>query len=575
LTRLLELASASTVEASRLQTLRTSLSAAIARQRALERTMNELRERVASRSPSASTEEDGLLTAVASAAAGSDTLRDQLGLHLVRFDVSARRIEELTGGLFAEILRSRMRPFSEGTIPFPRMVRDLARQLGKRVEFRLEGEHVLVDREILRKLEAPLTHMLRNSIDHGIEPPDARRAAGKPETASLILQARHESGALVVEVRDDGRGIDPESVRRRIVDRSMVDEATAARMQVSELMDFLFLPGFSTKTEVTEISGRGVGLDVVQSMVHAVSGAVSVQTEPGRGIRFTMRLPVSLSVVRAAIAEAAGALLAFPLSRLAGVETVPARDIAPVQGRLRFERQGRAISLLHAGEILELPGAPTQRDPVPVVLLHIAGDLVGVVVDRLLGEEDVAVRPLDPRLGQVPHITATALRGDGEPVLMVDVDDLARSLRESLRGGRTRGLSSLGARSASAARRILVVDDSITVREVERQLLQRRGHHVDVAVDGRDGFNALRTHSYDLLVTDVDMPRMNGLELVRAVRREPRLAALPIVIVSYKDRDSDRLAGLDAGANAYLTKGSFQDDSFTSTIEDLLAGGGA
>lgn len=573
LTRLLELASASTVEASRFQALRGSLSASLAKLSSLERRLGELREARTTRTGSGGQDGDPLQIGIEALAAAGLGLREALGSHLVRFDESARRVEELSGGLFAEILRSRMRPFAEGTVPFPRMVRDLARQLGKRVEFRVEGEQVLVDREILRKLEAPLTHMLRNSIDHGIELPEDRRAAGKPETATLILQARHESGALVVEVRDDGRGIDPESVRRRIVERSMVDAATAARLSVPELMDFLFLPGFSTKKEVTEISGRGVGLDVVQSMVHAVSGAVSVQTELGRGIRFTMRLPVTLSVVRAAVVEASGALLAFPLARLSGVEAVEAAAVAPVQGRLQYEREGRSVGLLHAGELLELPGAPAQRDLVPVILMHSGGDLVGLVVDRILGEEDLAVRPLDPRLGQVPHVAAAAVRSDGEPALLLDVDDLARSLRESLRGGRTRGLASLGAKGAAKVRRILVVDDSITVREVERQLLQRRGFLVDVAVDGRDGFNALRTRSYDLLVTDVDMPRMNGIELVRAVRREPRLADLPIVIVSYKDRESDRLAGLDAGANAYLTKGSFQDDSFTATVEDLLAGG--
>lgn len=570
LTRLLELASAATVEASRLQGLRSSLTTAMARQQGLERALADLREALAAVRHDRRATEDAVAGSLTASSAASDRLREQLAGHLLRFDESARRVEELSGGLFAEILRGRMRPFSEGASSFPRMIRDLSRQLGKQVDFKVAGEHVLVDREILRKLEAPLTHMLRNSLDHGIETPDDRRAAGKPPTATLILSARHESGALVVEVRDDGRGIDPEVVRRRIVERKMVDEETARRLDVAELMDFLFLPGFSTRKEVTELSGRGVGLDVVQSMVHAVSGAVSVHTDPGRGIRFTMRLPVTLSVVRAAMVEAGGALLAFPLARLAGVEAVAAETISAVQGRLQFERNGRSIGLLHVNELLELPGQPQLRDPVPVLLLSSGDDLCGVVVDRILGEEDVAVRPLDPRLGTVPHVGAAAVRGDGDPALVVDADDLSRSLRESLRGGRIQGLSSLGAKSASHARRILVVDDSITVREVERQLLLRRGFQVDVAVDGRDGFNALRTRSYDLLVTDVDMPRMNGIELVRAVRREPRLAQIPIVIVSYKDRESDRRAGLEAGANAYLTKGSFQDDSFTATIEDLL-----
>ncbi|MCP4939608.1 MAG: hybrid sensor histidine kinase/response regulator, partial [Phycisphaeraceae bacterium] len=214
-----------------------------------------------------------------------------------------RRTEEISADLYGQVLGSRMRPFEDGGHGFPRMIRDLARTLGKKVRFEVRGGRTRVDREILTALEAPLTHVLRNAVDHGIEVPDVRRSAGKDESASLVLEARHQGGMLLVKVRDDGGGIDPEALRRRIVERGMVDQAMADRLDGSELHDFLFLPGFSTASSVTEVSGRGVGLDVVQSMVHEVGGAVRVESTPGVGTTFELQLPVTRSVVRAALVE--------------------------------------------------------------------------------------------------------------------------------------------------------------------------------------------------------------------------------------------------------------------------------
>ena len=247
-------------------------------------------------------------------------------------------------------------------------------------------------------------------------------------------------------------------------------------------------------------------------------------------------------------------------------------DVQPVQGRLQFTLDDQSVGLVQAVDMLG-GKAPTEGDG-PLPILIIGGgtdDLCGLVVDEVCGEEDLVVRPLDARLGAVAHIAAAALRADGVPVFVVDVDDLRRSVKQSLQEGRPLGIASRQAALAQhTRRRILVVDDSITVREVERQLLLRLGYEVDVAVDGKDGYNALRARHYDLLVTDVDMPRMTGIELIRAVRKEPKLAELPIIIVSYKDREEDRLMGMEAGANAYLTKSSFHDDSLTRMVADLI-----
>lgn len=579
LNRMLFLAGESTVEATRLQSLRALLAGLKTRERKLDHAIEALREhfrrdhRAQPASPgeglgqgSARTE-DAFAALVGAANEVQAALVDQSA----RFDEAFRRLEDLSGALYSEVLRSRMRPFSEGVTAFPRMVRDIARQLGKNVELRIQGESVEVDRDTLQKLESPLTHMIRNSLDHGIESPAEREAAGKPASATITLAARHQSGSLIIELRDDGRGIDPERVRSKIVERRMVEPSTAERLTQAELLEFLFLPGFSTKQAVTELSGRGVGLDVVQSTVREVSGAVALDSEFGRGTRFVIRLPVTRSVIRAALVKIAGELYAAPLARLDRIVLVPVAEIQPVQGRLQFTLENESIGLVHGAEVLG-GDRPDARGDVLHALILGAGDArCGLVVDQLCGEEDLVVRPLDPRLGGVPHIAAAAIRSDGTPVFVMDIDDLLRSLKETLQGGRSLGVA--GAHAAAHGRdrlRILVVDDSITVREVERQLLTRRGYDVDVAVDGRDGYTALRAGRYDLMVTDVDMPRMTGIELIQAVRREPKYADLPIIIVSYKDREEDRLLGMEAGASAYLTKSSFQDDSLIRMVEDLI-----
>jgi two-component system sensor histidine kinase and response regulator WspE len=591
LNRILFLAGESTVEASRLQSLRTLIATLRTRQRTLESALQSLhelalteahRDRAAEQRPADSAARAE--TVVSSLAAAADGLQSTILDQSTRFDEVFRRVEELSGALYTEVIRSRMRPFSEGVTAFPRMVRDIARQLGKTVELRIVGESVEVDRDILQKLESPLTHMIRNSLDHGLELPAERLAAGKPERGIISLIARHQSGMLVIEVRDDGRGIDPEAVRRKVVERKLVDAATSERLTRAELMEFPFLPGFSTKPAATELSGRGVGLDIVRSMVADVSGTVTLDSEPGRGARFTLRLPVTRSVIRAAVVRVGDQMLAVPLARLDRVVCVPGSAVHNVQGRMQITLESESVGLVHASDMFTGVQAPPREGDITVLVIGAGvggggggggggGESCGLIVDEISGEEDLVVRPLDPRLGTVAHIAAVAIRADGAPVFVIDVDDLWRSLKRALQEGRPLGVPAREAeRVQHARRRVLVVDDSITVREVERQLLLRRGYAVDVAVDGKEGYNALRTGHYDLLITDVDMPRMTGIELVRAVRKEPKLVELPIIIVSYKDREEDRRAGLEAGASAYLTKGSFHDESLIRMVEDLIGG---
>jgi len=501
----------------------------------------------------------------------------QRNLTLVReqldhFDAFARRNTLLSDRLYREVLASRMRPFADGVGGFPRMVRDVARALGKQVRFEIEGKDTAVDRDILERLEAPLNHILRNACDHGLETPEGRREAGKPEAGSLVLSARHSSGMLVVEVRDDGRGIDCDRLRGKIVEKGFATQEMVAQMGEDEVLEFLFLPGFSTAGKVTDISGRGVGLDVVQTLMQQIGGQARIQTKIGEGSTFHLQVPITRSVIRALLAEIDGEPYAFPLSRIARTVRMSYDDLKAVENRQYFELEGQSVGLAPARAALGFTGSASTITPdLYIVVVNDRNQLYGIEVDQLLGEADLVVRPLDPRLGKVPGISSASLSEQGEPILILDVEDLIASIDKLLSGGaRLETRRSDQSETRADQKRILVVDDSITVRETERQLLENAGYAVEVAVDGADGWNAVRLGEFDLVVSDIDMPRMNGYEFVSKIRADNRLENLPVIVVSYKDREEDRIKGLDAGADYYLTKSSFQDDTFIQAVRDLI-----
>lgn len=496
--------------------------------------------------------------------------RQWQGERLAELEAFARRENELSQRLYDQALASRMRPFSDGVVAFPRMVRDLAKELGKAVRLVVSGHAVRVDRDILEKLDAPLTHLLRNAVDHGIESVEERRAAAKPAEALIRLDAMHAAGMLHISVQDDGRGIDIARLREKIIERQLTNAETAAKLSEAELLEFLFLPGFTMKDSVTELSGRGVGLDIVQHMLKQVRGTVRVESEPGKGTCFKLQLPLTMSVMRALLADVGGEVYAFPLTHLVRVLKIHVGEIEQVEGHQHFKWGERQVGLVTAHQILQ-SDAPRLADELSVVMVGAPAHPYGIVVDRLLGEQELVVQTLDPRLGKIKDIAAGAIMEDGTPVLIVDVDDLIRSVDKLVAAGPLlrAGHDHAGVEDQKR-KRVLVVDDSLTVRELERKLLANRGYQVDVAVDGMDGWNAVRTGHFDLVITDVDMPRMDGIELVSLIKQNPQLKAVPVMIVSYKDREEDRLRGLDAGADYYLTKGGFHDERLLEAVVDLI-----
>jgi two-component system, chemotaxis family, sensor histidine kinase and response regulator WspE len=482
-----------------------------------------------------------------------------------------RRSAHLSQRLYLEVLRTRMRPFSDGVRRFPRMVRDLARNLGKEVRLEILGENTQVDRDILERLESPLAHLLRNAVDHGCETREQRLRAGKPPEGTIRVEARHSAGMLLVTVADDGPGVPVERVREATVARGLAAPAVAEKLAETELLQFLFLPGFTLKEDVTEISGRGVGLDVVQNMVRSLRGNLRVSSQPGRGLRVQLQLPLTLSVLRALLVEIAGEPYAIPSTQIARALKLQRENIEVLESRPHFRFGDQQVGLLTAHQVFDCGDPQLPGDDVQVVVLGDHNARYGVVVDRFLGERELVVQPLDARLGKVQDISSAALMEDGSPVLIVDVDDMVRSIEKLVSEGPLARVQRSGLEPTPRKRkRVLTVDDSLTVRELVRKLLVSHGYLAEVAVDGMDGWNAVRTGKYDLVITDVDMPRLDGIELATLIKQDPLLKSLPVMIVSYKDREQDRLRGLEAGADYYLTKGSFQDDTLLQAVTDLI-----
>jgi two-component system sensor histidine kinase and response regulator WspE len=512
---------------------------------------------------------DQLATLIGDARKQANICRSNLNDKTLDFEDHAARGEDLNARLYREVITSRMRPFADGVHGLPRLVRDMARTLSKEARLVIEGEKTEVDRDILEKLESPLSHLIRNAVDHGIELPEVRNKAKKPGAGTIRIEARHRAGMLQVTVTDDGGGVNLTKLRQKIIERGLSSAEVVGRMTEAELLEFLFLPGFSTASDVSEYSGRGVGLDVVQDTIRKVGGSVRIASQQGRGTTFYLQLPLTLSVIRAVVVNVSGEPYAFPHTRIDRLIRVPRVSVRSLEHRQFVTVDGNNVGLVVAAQLLDLPASPSPGEDIEVVLLSDSTGTYGLVVDSFRGEQDLVVRPLDSRLGKVPNLSAAAILDDGSPVLIVDAEDLIRSMDQYIQTG---SLSRCDTRPAGTTRkkRVLVVDDSITVREVERQLLLHKGYDVTVAVDGMEGWNAIRTEKFDLLVSDIDMPRMTGLQLVSAVRGDEKLRDLPVVIVSYKEREEDRMLGLQVGANCYLTKSSFHDNSFIEAVEDLI-----
>jgi two-component system chemotaxis sensor kinase CheA/two-component system sensor histidine kinase and response regulator WspE len=465
------------------------------------------------------------------------------------------------GQLAERIGAARLIPLSGVLAGFPRAARDMAREQGKEVECVVKGAETGVDKAILLSLNDPLVHLVRNCVDHAIESPEERVKAGKPKAGHIVIAARTDGDLLAITVEDDGRGIDPATVRAAALRRGMIVEQQAAGLSPRAAMDLVFLPGFSTREEASETSGRGVGLDVVRKRVTALGGSVTVESEPGRGTRFTLRMPQSLSLMKVLLVRIDDDVYGLPAVDVDSVGRLDAKDITEVAGIRAVRYRSRLMPVVALGPLLSLNGGPRAQRPLVAYVWH-GSEGAAVVVDGLHGEREVAVKAPGAFLKGMRYVTGAAALEDGRVALLLSTPDIVAAARRLAAPALSRGRD-------RRRLRILLVDDSAIAREAEAALLRSLGHEVEEAVDGEDGWQKLQAGTHQLLVTDVQMPVLDGIDLTRRIKATPRFGKLPIVILSSLSAPEERRRGVDAGADAYLVKGELEAENLAATLERL------
>ncbi len=452
---------------------------------------------------------------------------------------------------------------------YPRMVRDLARQQGKEIELIIEGGDTKADKKILEEIKDPLLHLIRNAIDHGIETPDERISQGKSKTATIILRGYQTGNSIGIEISDDGRGLDLESIAQTAIKRRVRTEAELAAMSEFEIQSLIFAPGFSTRTEITELSGRGVGLDVVRANVERLKGSIQVTSNPGNGCKFQVRLNTSLATTKVLILEVNQTLYALPLEFIQTMITLSAQDIYQIEGHptVTFANQPLSVSKLAA--LLQLPtpqqNYTKQKNYLSCIVLQVGSEHFGIIVDDLVDQQDVVLKPQSKLLQSIPNIAGATILGSGEVCMILHPPDLLHSLRSD-----SWQRVSDSVESVVTTHRLLLVEDSPIIRTQMQRLLQGVGYHVTLAEDGLAGWQQVQAQDFDLVLSDVEMPQMTGLEMTTNIRQNSKYDQLPIVLISTLASPEDKRRGQEAGANAYLTKGDFDQQLLFSTLDQLI-----
>jgi two-component system chemotaxis sensor kinase CheA len=494
--------------------------------------------------------------------------RKALGRLCQQLQADVRSRAQVTADLGIDVRRVRMLPVATLFEAFPRMVRDLARDRGKEVAVVLDDGGTEVDRSVLEQVKDPLVHLLRNCVDHGIESPDVRAAAGKPAAGTVSLRARQRGDTLVVEVADDGAGIDPARVRATAVERGVLTAEAAAELPDRDALGLILRSGFSTSRDITELSGRGVGLDVVRENVERLHGSIQVASDVGGGTTTSLSLPLSVSTMQCLLLEAGGQTYALPVAGVERIVRVAVDQTERAEGRQAVRIDGRPVMLASLAELLGVGSAATGDGHAakrPVIVVAGQGRRVGLVVDRLERTQELVVKNLPEPLLRVRHLAGATILGTGRVAMILSSADLIASVE------RAEGTApAAGGTPEAPPATILIAEDSITTRTLEKSILEGAGYRVTVAGDGAEAWRLLQANGCDLLLTDVEMPEMDGFELTSRVRADQRLRDLPVVLVTARDSDEDRERGITAGADAYVVKGAFDQDRLLDTLRRLL-----
>ena len=512
-----------------------------------------------------------------------------------RFHEDTARLELITEELESEIRTLRLLPLSTIFNLFPRAVRDLAKREGKEVELVIEGAETRADKRILEEMKDPLMHMIRNAIDHGIETPEERKKLGKLPVATLRIKGYQTASNIIIEVADDGRGLNLDRIKQTAIKRNICTLEELANMTENQIQFLIFATGFSTRTFVTEVSGRGVGLDVVRTNVEALKGSIQVESISGKGCTFRLQVSTSLATANVLIVAVEGIAYALPIEFIETAKLVAYDDIFAIEGKSTIVSDGQPLSVAYLVDLLELKNRgwlPNNREwrqeswrevnrqiqgefltsnsaKMSCIILKVGEERLGLFIDALIDEQDVVIKPQSKLLKRVRNVSGATILGTGEVCMVLNPHDLIKSVRKQVS---SRGVS--GARSpietVSRKQVILLAEDSIATRTQEKRILEGAGYEVVTAVDGLDALNKLKTRYFDALISDVQMPNLDGLGLTIKIRQQREYSELPIILVTSLASDEDRKRGADAGANAYIPKGTFNQDVLIETLKRLV-----
>lgn len=483
-------------------------------------------------------------------------------------------LSTLAEQLQEDISGMRLIPFDTLVPGYQRLVRDLSRDMGKLVQLDVQGAFVEIDKTVLDALKDPIMHLLRNAVDHGIGTPEEREAKGHSPMGRILISVEQRGSEIVIAVGDDGRGISTNKVRRALIKNRLLTEAEASVLNDDEVRFYIFHPGFSTNDAVTQISGRGIGMDIVRDRVESLRGRVSLQSEKGVGTAITINVPVSLTRIRCITFQVGETPFALPSVVVMRMETIPHGRIFTAEGQEMIVVNDQPTPLVSLGAILGVSTFGRTDEGggfAHIMLIQAANRVVALEVDRLLSEQELVLKPLGAEIAGAQFVSGAALMGDSSVIIVLDANDLVRAASGVGAISRRRLVATLTMPKVAPRRtRVLVVDDSITTRTLEKNILETAGFEVHVAVDGVEAWMMLTEGVYDVVVSDVEMPNMTGLELTRRIKTNPETRDTPVILLTSLGKQEQREAGLRVGANAYLVKSAFDQSELLETIRNVL-----
>jgi len=490
------------------------------------------------------------------------------------FEYNRRHFKGLIDDLLSETKKTALLPFSTLFTAFPRMVREIAHDQGKSVELKLSGDAIEVDKRILEGIKDPLMHLLRNAIDHGIESPATRRKNNKPEKGSIQITASQlESNHVCLEIVDDGRGVDAAAIKADAVKKGIVTTDAVETLSDAEAFNLIFRSGISSTTMVTEISGRGLGMSIVRESLENLGGLISIASEAGMGTTFLITLPVTLATFRGVLIEVSGRLFILPNAHISHSMHILPEAIQTVENQNMISFNAHPLALVFLADILGLPASDAQtgrnkHKTIPVVVLENGNRQIAFGVDAVLNEQEVLVKSLGKQLKKVRHISGATFLGNAQVVPILNINELLESASgQSASAPKPRAIT---AQAADSPKSILIVEDSFTSRTLLKNILEASGYQIQTAIDGTDGLSRLKSQHFDAVVSDVEMPRMGGLELTENIRADKALADLPVILITSLDSPKDKERGVEVGADAYIVKGSFDQSNLLEMLNRLL-----